>query len=71
MLSVAGNYSFKMLQPFRHLERQDIEKALLVYFLYTFSFKILGSVCQCYLSNENSKVQEMVQKENQGSFIQL
>lgn len=71
MLSLAGNYSFKVLQPIRLLERQDIGKALLVYLLYTFPFKILGSVCQCYISNENSKVQKMVQKGNQGSSIQL
>lgn len=65
MLSLAGNYSLKGLQPIRHLEDQEIEKALLVYFLYTFPFKILGSVCQCYISNENNQVQKMVRKGNQ------
>lgn len=68
-LSLAGNYSFKVLQPIRHLKGQDNEKTLLVYFLYALPCKILGSVCQCYISNENSKVQKMIQKGNQGSFI--
>lgn len=56
MLSLAGNYSFKVLEPIRHMEEQDVEKALLVYFLYAFPCKILGSVCQCCISNENNKV---------------
>lgn len=70
-MSLSGKYSFKVLQPIRHLDGQNIEKVLVVYFLYTFPFKILGSMCQCYISNENNEVQKMVQKGNQGSFIQL